>query len=599
MFSYRTPIQDIMFIFDELLAAEMVLNEIEQWRELTSDDVEMIVTEAGKFCEERIHPNNYRMGEEGCKIVDEKVVTPSGMQEIYQEFAEAGWLGLCANEEDGGQALPRLLHFVLMELLGSSCLAFSDYIGTFCCTYDMVKEYGDEHIKALYLKGLAQGKIGGSQCMTEPQAGTDMSLCRTRAEIQANGSYAVTGTKIFISGGDQDLTENIVHIVLARIPEDGAGNRGLSLFLVPKYLPSEEETTLGTLNKVSCTGIEHKMGYGAQATCQMSFEGATGWLMGERGRGLSAMFTMVNEARLSVGCQGFSAAAAAYQHASAYAKERLQGRSAKTRLLPDKPADPLIVHPDVRRLLLTSRAFTEAARATYYWLGLEYDKSQQHPDNTVRDESSQILSLLTSVFKAISSDFGFQSTNDAMQIFGGHGYVRETGIEHYVRDCRVTQIYEGANGMLAADLLKRFVLNSESDGYRIFLQTVKADIANAKSVNELEPHADALEDALQLLMDSTDWIKKQAEKDTDEIGAAGIDYQRIFGLVLFGWMWVRIMIVAQSRITSGDESKAGFYADKIRTGSFFMTRILPSCQSHWLIIQASCNSLMEPPVAYF
>jgi alkylation response protein AidB-like acyl-CoA dehydrogenase len=598
MYGYTTPLNDIMFIIRDVLESEKTYSTLDPWGELSYSDIEMIVIEAGKFCEERIHPNNFRMGEEGCSLEGGAVSTPKGLREIYQDFSNAGWLGVCAAPEDGGQGLPKLIHFTLMELLSSSSLAFSDYIGTFCSTYEMVKHYADRRLKDLYLKDLASGKLGGTQCMTEPHCGTDMSLCRTRADIQADGSYKISGTKIFISGGDQDLTHNIVHIVLARVPEDGPGNRGLSLFLVPKYLPGEDNSSLER-NSVMCTHLEHKMGYATQATCQMNFEGATGWLLGERGRGLGAMFTMVNEARLSVGCQGFSAASAAYQQAANYSRDRLQGRAAKERHLPDEPADPIIVHADVRRLLLTSRAFVEVARATYYWLGIEHDKAERHPDSDERENSSQLLSLLTSVFKAVATDFGFQSTNDAMQIFGGHGYVRETAVEHYVRDCRVAQIYEGANGMLAADLIKRFVLNPQFNGYDNFIDMLRTDLNRFRDSGQNEDFVSSLASAINLLTTATDWLRQRADCDIDEIASAGIDYQRIFGLTLFMWMWAKMAFVASERLADASADNRRFYEDKLTTGRFFMKRMLPYCEAHWVIMQAGAPTIMLPDASYF
>ncbi|MEL7028436.1 MAG: acyl-CoA dehydrogenase [Pseudomonadota bacterium] len=585
---------DIDFLLYEVLGAEQVLSECGLPNPPSREDARLITSMIARFCKERIEPVALAMGEEGCKLLGESVSTPYPMRDIYCDFSRDGWLSMTAEVEHNGQGLPKIFHFALMELLGTSCLAFQDYIGTFCSTYEMVRSYGDQRVRELYLPGLATGEIGGTQCMTEPHCGTDLSLINSRAEPQDDGSYRLTGSKIFISGGDQDLTKNIVHIVLARAPGDGDGNRGLSLFLAPKYMPGESGDT-GLRNSVYCTRLENKMGYAAQATCQLSFEGATGWLMGERGRGLSAMFTMVNEARLSVGCQGFSAASAAYQKANRYARERLQGRRAGVRGNSGAPADPILGHPDVRRLLMKSGAFIQSARAAYYWLALESEAAASHCNSDRRKRAGDIVSLLTGVFKAMGSDYGYQSCNDAMQIFGGHGYIRETGIEHYVRDCRVAQIYEGANGMLAADVLTRFVLNERSASFSSYLDLLTEEMNRARKVG-LEDLASDLENAVEALVTATAKLKVRAAADIEEVGAAAMDYQHCFALILMAHMWLKIMCAVQAR-SATSQSFAARHTAKMRAGRYFFEKMLPASAFYAEAVTAGSQALLSIPLA--
>lgn len=599
MYAYRAPLKDIFFLLEDVFDVASQLQKYSAWQDLENGDIELIVTEVARFCAEVVHPKNFQMGEEGCSLKNGSVATPSGMPEMFRKFAGDGWLGICGDAEHGGQEQPNLLQFAVMEALASSSLAFSDYVGTFIATQKIVRLYAPEELRQRYLKALLAGDAGGTQCMTEPQSGTDLSLLSTKAVPSGDGSYQITGNKIFISGGDQDLTEDIVHIVLARVPEDGPGNRGLSLFLVPKFL-GEDGGGSRVRNAVACTYLEHKMGYGAQATCQLSFEAAKGWLMGERGKGLAAMFTMVNEARLFVGCQGFAAAEAASQQAAAYALERKQGRMPGARLAPKEPADPIIGHADVRRLLMQNRALTEAARALYYWLGLQTDIAHSDADPDRRKVAQAVLSMLTGVFKAMASDFGYQSTNDAMQIFGGHGYVRETGVEHYVRDCRVTQIFEGANGVLGYDLLRRVILRDEEQGFVLFQNIVREEVEHCRAIPALRDFATMTDEAMAGVLAASEWIRVRTAGEQVEASAAGADFLRLIGLTAYAWAWLWMMRVANRKLTEEPEADSrSFFEDKLFTGQFFFKRLLPLRQFHEVALRAGASTLTPVSLRYF
>ncbi len=451
--SYKAPLADMRFLLRDVFKVEE-LSKLPGYEEATPDLIDSILEEGAKLCEEVLQPLNQSGDAEGCHFDNGNVKTPKGFKEAYDTFTQNGWMGLSCKKEWGGQGMPLLLNFLLDEMVCSANLSFGMYPGLSHGAYNAVEKYGSDALKQLYLPKMVEGTWSGTMCLTEPHCGTDLGLIKTRAIPNDDGSYAITGTKIFISAGEHDLTDNILHLVLAKLPDAPDGTRGISLFLVPKVLVNDDGT-LGSRNRATCGSIEHKMGIKASSTCVMNFEGAVGWLVGEPHKGMKAMFVMMNEARLAVGLQGLGIAEVAYQNALIYARDRLQGRALKGVAFPDKPADPIIVHPGVRADLLTMKAITEGARALSVWVGIQLDIEAKHPDEAQRAKAADLVSLLTPVIKALMTDHGFDSANRGMQIMGGHGYIREYGMEQFARDARITQIYEGTNGIQALDLVGR------------------------------------------------------------------------------------------------------------------------------------------------
>jgi len=587
MASYQAPIRDMMFVVNDVLGLEATLSEIPCFEDVQIDDLDAVLKEASRFAEERVAPINLSTDQEGCGFDNGKVSLPADMHRALRDWFDGGWLGLTADLDDGGQGMPSIAGFLVNEIISSASISFGDYYGLFSSGYYILSNRGDDELKKRYINGLLEGEVGVTQCMTEPHCGSDVGLIKTKAQSNDDGSWSIQGTKIFISAGDQDITNNILHMVLARVPGDPEGVKGITLFLVPKKLPD------GNLNKVVTVGIEHKMGYSASATCQINFEGATGWMVGDRGRGLIAMFDMVNSARLAVGAQGLCTAEAAYQVASNYAKERLQGRSLSGPKRMDLPADPILVHPDVRRMLLSSRSFIEAARVLYLWLGLEVDISRSHPDSSRREEANDWLDLLTGPAKAIMSDLGFNATIDCQQVLGGHGYICDYGIEQFVRDGRLAAIQEGANGLLASNLLRRQIKLNDSRALNRLLRKfdeIKQQIDLVESLSDL---AGPFRDAVDEMLDVYGWIQKAAQTDPDEIGAAGVDFQRIFGLVLLALMILQIAITAQKKLDSGVGDEDKFYEGKIKLARFFVLRTLPDVWARSKMIRAGASPIMS------
>jgi alkylation response protein AidB-like acyl-CoA dehydrogenase len=488
---------------------------------------------------------------------------------------------MVAPTEFGGQGLPHIAGVVLDEMLCSANLSFSMYPLLAHGSVGALERWGDEELKQRFLPRLIDGSWTGTMCLTESHAGTDLGMIRTRAVPAGDGAYLVTGTKIFISAGEHDLTDNIVHLVLARLPDAPAGTKGISLFLVPKRLPTDEGMA-GSPNGVVCGSIEHKMGIKANATCVMNFENARGWLVGEPHKGMRAMFTMMNGARLGVGMQGLGLAEVSYQNAVAYARERLQGRAVHGPASPNAEADPIIVHPDVRRMLMTMKAYIEGMRALAYWVGTLIDIEERHPDSARREEAADLVALMTPVIKAFCTDVGFEITNLALQCFGGHGYIREYGMEQFVRDSRIAQIYEGTNGVQAMDLLGRKVPDGNGRLMMRFLGLAERDLAEAAARPSLRPMAEQVRDALHSLMQVTGTVMARAAADPDEIGAAAADYLRMFGLVATGWMWMRMATIAERK--TGDSIAAA----KVATARFYVTRLLP--QTHALAVQIEAGA---------
>jgi butyryl-CoA dehydrogenase len=594
MVNYQAPLRDMRFVYHELLDAEQ-LQALPGYEDASAELVDAVLDEAARLCENVLLPLNRSGDEEGCHLEGSDVRTPRGFREAYKTFAEGGWTSIVSDPAYGGQGLPNTVNIMVQEMICSSNLSFGMYPGLTYGVVHTISTHGSYTLKQTYLPRLVEGRWSGTMCLTEPQCGTDLGLVRTKAIPQDDGSYKITGTKIFISAGDHDLTENIVHLVLARTPDAPKGIKGISLFLVPKFQVNGSGT-VGERNAVSCGALEHKMGIKASSTCVLNFDGATGYLVGELHKGMRAMFTMMNAARLEVGVQGLGLAEAAYQGAVAYARERIQGRALKGARQADKPADPIIVHPDVRRMLLTVRANTEGARALTGWLATQLDILAKHPDADRRQQAQDLVALLTPVAKAFFTDMGFEMTNLGLQVFGGHGYIRENGMEQYVRDARITQLYEGTNGIQALDLVARKLPAHTGRYLRSFFHPVQEFIEAHEDEEAMKEFVLPLAKAFGRLQRATGWIAQRGLRDPDAAGAAATDYLRLFGLVALGYMWARMAALALEK-REGDD--AGFYEAKIKTARFYMQRLLPQTSGVFAAIMAGGKSIMEFDEAAF
>ncbi|MCL4709782.1 MAG: acyl-CoA dehydrogenase C-terminal domain-containing protein [Pseudorhodoplanes sp.] len=589
--TYQAPVDEVTFILNDVLRIER-FNNLPGFAEATPDVVEAILVEAGKFCTEVLAPLNRTGDEEGCtRHEDGRVTTPKGFREAYRQMVDGGWLGLAAPAEFGGQGLPGTLTVAVNEFLASANLAFSMYPGLVQGAVAALLAHGSDAAKKVYLPKLISGVWAGTMNLTEPHCGTDLGLLRTKAMPQPDGSYKITGTKIFISGGEQDLTENIIHLVLARIEGAPAGTKGISLFIVPKILPNADGS-LGARNGVSCGSLEHKMGIKASATCVMNYDNATGFLIGEANRGLQAMFVMMNEARLAVGVQGLALSEVAYQNAVTYAKERRQGRALSGAKEPNQPADPIIVHPDVRRMLMTIKAFNEAARALALWTALKGDIAWRSPDEKERQAADDHMGLLTPVVKGVLTDIGFANTVMAQQVFGGHGYIAESGMEQFVRDARIPMIYEGANGIQALDLVGRKLPKDGGRALQTFFAEVQGFINEHKADEAMKPYVGPLNTALSHLQQATMWFMQNALGKPDHAGAGATDYMHLFGLVALGYMWCCIVKAAREKLKAGANGATERMNGKLVTARFFMERMLPETATHLARIQAGADSMM-------
>ena len=594
--TYKAPLDDIRFVLADLLDIGQ-LSRLPGYEEATADLLLSVLEEGGRFCEEVLAPINQQGDQEGCHFENGVVTTPAGFRDAYDAYVQAGWPAMTALPEFGGQGLPHLTRFVFDELLCSSNLSFSMYPELGHGATALLERWADDELKQRYLPKMVDGTWGGTMCLTEPQAGTDLGIITTRAVPAGDGAYQLTGTKIFISAGDHDLTANIVHLVLARLPDAPAGTRGISLFLVPKFLPTDEGTP-GTRNGVTVGSIEHKMGIKGNATCVLNFDGAKGWMVGEPNKGLRVMFTMMNGARLGVGMQGLGLAEVAYQNAARYARERIQGRALTGPADPQAEADPIVVHPDVRRMLLTQRAFVEGMRALSYWVGLLIDVEERDPDEERRAEAEDLVALMTPVIKAFLTDVGFEVTNLALQCYGGHGYVREFGMEQFVRDARIAQIYEGTNGVQAMDLVGRKMPEGDGRLVKRFFARVQPDVERAASGDDAlaKEMAAQLGRSLQSLQETTMGIAQRAQQDPNELGAAAVDYLRMFGLVSTGWMWLRMAMVAQAKLAAGEGDRT-FLETKRQTARFYFAKLLPQVRALQATIAAGAESVMAPEAA--
>jgi acyl-CoA dehydrogenase len=595
--SYKAPVEDVLFLLNDVFAIERY-NNLPGFADAQPDVVEAIVSEGAKLCEEVFAPLNRIGDQEGCKRhPDGAVTTPTGFKEAYRAYVEGGWMGLSAPVEYGGQGLPTTLNTVIQEFVSAANLSLGMYPGLTQGAIAALLVHGSEEQKRIYVPRMIAGAWTGTMNLTEPHCGTDLGLLKTRAVPNADGSYAITGTKIFISAGEHDLAENIVHLVLARIEGAPAGTKGISLFVVPKILV-EGDGTLGDRNAVSCGSIEHKMGIHGNATCVMNYDGARGWLIGQENRGLNAMFVMMNEARLAVGVQGLAQSEVAYQNAVAYAKDRLQGRALTGPKAPDKPADPIIVHPDVRRTLLAIKAFNEAARALVLWTSLNSDIAHRSDDETQRQSADDYMGLMTPIVKGVLTDLGFDNAVRAQQMFGGHGYIEEWGMSQFVRDARIPMIYEGANGIQAMDLVGRKLGKDGGRAIMAFFNDVGSFCQDNAGDDALKAYIAPLQQGLTHLQQATMWFMNNALAKPDNAGAGAYDYMHLFGLVAMGYMWARIAKAANEKKKLGNGVGERMDA-KLLTGRFYMERMLPETGTLFTRIQAGSDAVMSMPAEMF
>ncbi len=589
--TYRAPTDEFRFILTELYDAS-ALTAYKEYAEVPIDLMLSVIEEGGKLCEEVLFPLNASGDAEGCTWENGVVRAPKGFKEAFKAYAEGGWIGLAADAEHGGQGLPLTLRFVMDEMVVSSNLSFAMYPGLTQGAYEAIHTHASDELKSFYLPRLVSGQWTGTMCLTEAHAGTDLGMIRTKAQQLDDGTYRVTGQKIFITAGEHDLAENICHLVLAKLPGAPAGTRGISMFLVPKFLPNADGS-LGARNGVACGSIEHKMGIKGSATCVLNFDNAVGFLVGEENKGMRAMFTMMNSARLGVGVQGLGQAHISYVNAVEYARDRLQGRSLTGAKNPEGAADPIIVHADIRRGLLTMRAFIEGARALATWTGMLIDQEVRDPDAARREEAADLVALLTPVIKAYFTDLGFESANIGLQTYGGHGYIREWGMEQFVRDARIGQIYEGTNYVQAIDLVGRKLPEGDGRLVRRYAAIVARELEAAQAHPELADCTAALAKAAGRLQGASEWVATRAAKNPDEAGAAASEYLRLFGHVAMGHMWLRTARVAREKLAAGGSFPAAYYEAKVKTARFFFSRILPQTEGLYASLTAGSDVIMS------
>jgi len=590
--SYTAPVDDMQFLLHEVL--EVSRSEVPGYDELEPDFTRAVLEEAGKISSEVLAPLNMVGDQEGCRLENGVVRTPTGFKEAFEQMREGGWTALDCDPEYGGQGMPYILNTAVNEMFVSANMAFNMYQGLTHGAYSTIHAHGTDEQKRLFLPKMVTCEWGGTMNLTEPHCGTDLGLLRTKAEPQEDGTYKITGTKIFISAGDHDLTENVIHLVLARIPGAPAGTKGISLFIVPK-IKVNEDGTLGEANGVSVGKLEEKMGIHGNSTCVMNYDGATGYLLGEENKGMRAMFTMMNEARMGVGLQGYAEAEAAYQSAVEYARERLQGRAVTGPANPEGPADPIIVHPDVRRSLMDQKSFIEAARALVYWGANLIDRGHKLGDR----DAEGLISLITPVIKGFLTDRGFDMTVQAQQIYGGHGYIEETGMPQFVRDARITMIYEGANGIQALDLVGRKLAQDGGKHIMAFFEMVKGFIKENEGNEALkDDFLEPLKAASKDLQAAGMFFMQNGMTNPNAALAGSYDFMHLFGHTVLGLMWARMAKAAHEALEAGT-GNADFYKSKITTGRYYMARQLPMTRTHLARIQSGADPVMSLPEDQF
>ena len=594
--TYTPPLRDMQFVMHEVFKVTDEFKAMPQHAEVDVDTINAVIEEAGKFASEVIFPLNISGDTEGCTLdkVTHEVKTPTGFKEAYDKFVEGGWAALSCDAAYGGQGLPFVLNQCLYEMMNSANQAWTMYPGLSHGAYEALHAHGTDEQKALYLPKLTSGEWTGTMCLTEPHCGTDLGMLRTKAEPLADGTYKITGNKIFISAGEHAMAANIVHLVLARLPDAPKGSKGISLFVVPKF-KVKADGSLGERNPIYCTGLEHKMGIHGNATAQIAIDGAIGTLVGQPHKGLAAMFVMMNAARLGVGNQSLGLTEVAYQNALVYAKDRIQMRSLSGTKAKDKDADPIIVHPDVRKMLLTAKAYAEGARALQIYCTLLLDKVHSHPDEKVRAESEELVALLTPIVKAFITDNGHTATNACMQVFGGHGFIKEWGMEQYVRDNRINMIYEGTNTVQSLDLLGRKILGNNGATLKklgkLIGKLVEEEGVNEKMAEFINPIA-MLGDQMTKF---TTEIGFKGMQNPDEVGAAAVDYLRVAGHLVFGYLFARMAQVALREIAAGNTDP--FYGAKLQTARFYFAKLFPETATLMRTARAGSKVLMDTDLA--
>ena len=593
MTEYTAPTTDMKFVLNDVLQISKYSN-LPGFSDVSEDLLDAILEEGGKLAANVLHPINHSGDKEGCtRHADSSVSTPAGLKEAYNEYREGGWQGLSFDPEYGGQGLPHVLGLAVSEMMSAANMAFAMYPGLARGAANTIEAHGDDEQKQTYLPKMISGEWAGTMNLTEPHCGTDLGLLKTKAVPASDGSYKISGQKIFISAGEHDLTDNIIHLVIARIEGAPEGVKGISLFIVPKFLVNEDGS-LGARNGVSCGALEEKMGIHANSTCVMNYDEATGYLLGEENKGLRAMFTMMNEARLGVAMQGMAISEVSYQNGAAYAKDRLQGRALTGPAEPEKPADPIIVHPDVRRMLMDQRAFTEGARAWIYWTALYGDLLHKAEDDETRQKADDYMGLMTPILKSYLTEKGYWHATNAQQVLGGHGYIQEWGMEQFVRDARIALIYEGANGIQALDLVGRKLMKDGGRAWQSYFAEIDEFIADNQGNEELKPFLDGLKTAKERTLEATQWFGANAMQNFNHAGASSMDYLNLFALTCLAYAWAMIAKSAIEKQGEGD-----FYKNKLITGAYFLERILPDSAAHLEKIKSGADTMMALPAEAF
>ncbi|MFC5372249.1 acyl-CoA dehydrogenase C-terminal domain-containing protein [Brevundimonas faecalis] len=592
--AYKAPVRDLTFVLHDVLEVERYANHFAD-SDLSRDLIDQIIEEGGKFAEEVIAPINRPGDQEGCRIEGDVVTTPKGWKEAYHQMVEAGWTSLAFGTEYGGQGLPSIVSMAVGQFTAAASAAFSMYPGLTGGAYHGIEASASEALKQKYLPKMATGEWTGTMNLTEPQCGTDLGMVRTKAVPNGDGSYSITGQKIWISAGEHDFADNIIHTVLARVEGAVPGIKGLSLFVVPKFLVNEDGS-LGERNGVACAGLEHKMGIHGNATCVMAYENAKGWLIGEEGRGMNNMFVVMNEARLGTGLQGLAIGDAAYQAAVEFANDRLQGRALTGAKNPDGPADPIMVHPDVRRMLLESKAFVEGGRAFILWTALQADL-QKSSDAATATKAKDYMGLITPVLKAYLTDKGFHVASLAMQVHGGSGYTEHFPASQYLRDARITMIYEGTNGIQALDLVGRKLPSNGGRAIMSWFADIDAFVGENADDEAIKPFVEGLADTKKKLQEATMWLMQNGMANPDNAAAASTDYLHVFGLTALAYMWAQMAKSAQAKIAAGDADP--YYVTKLQTGRYFVERILPDAAAHLVKLKTGAEVLMQMPAEAF